>query len=205
MKNMILSEDRSLDIHPNWFTDVPGMKTLILGSFPPHEDRRDYQFYYPNKINRFWKILANIANSPLEYFEGQQAVDERISLMNKLQIGVENLGKIIERKGKSAKDSDIKILEFHDIMKLIKEHNQLKTILLPGLTGESSTYHLFMKYLKLNGVNIDSAPLKPKGGQVFEIQVDQKYVTCIAANSTSTLARRVKYEDLVRQFRLAVE
>jgi len=53
------------ETHPNWCYDIPQMKTLILGSFPPHESKRKYGFYYPNTQNRFWKILAKIANMPL--------------------------------------------------------------------------------------------------------------------------------------------
>lgn len=67
----------TLEKHPDWYIDVPGMRTLILGSFPPHENKRDYEFYYPNKQNRFWKVLAKADKYSLKYFEGKSAVDER--------------------------------------------------------------------------------------------------------------------------------
>ncbi|MCB0415687.1 MAG: hypothetical protein KDD50_15215, partial [Bdellovibrionales bacterium] len=157
IKKKIMSakgETLNREVHPNWYIDIPGMKTLILGSYPPHEDKRHFEFFYPNKINRFWKILAEINGSALQYFENEKAVEERIAIMNSLKVGVQNLGKVILRKGKSARDLDIQILEFQDILNIISRNPNLERVLLPGISGPSSTYYLFLKYLKLNHIDI---------------------------------------------------
>lgn len=36
----------------------PGAKVLFLGSFPPQRKRWSVEFYYPNYINDFWRILG---------------------------------------------------------------------------------------------------------------------------------------------------
>ncbi|MDE6825992.1 MAG: hypothetical protein K2J18_04420, partial [Paramuribaculum sp.] len=33
-------------------------RILILGTFPPKENRWSMKFYYPNKINDFWRIMG---------------------------------------------------------------------------------------------------------------------------------------------------
>ena len=83
----------NIEKHPNWYHDIPIMNTLILGSFPPAEHKRDFPFYYPNKQNNFWKILASLAKNELKYFQGNNAVLERKRIMEKLNVGVENMGK----------------------------------------------------------------------------------------------------------------
>ncbi len=42
--------------------------------------------------------------------------------MEDLRIGVQNVGLKISRKGKSAADNDIEILEFQDILGIIHQH-----------------------------------------------------------------------------------
>jgi G:T/U-mismatch repair DNA glycosylase len=99
-----------MKIHPDWYYDIPVMKTLILGSYPPHEDKRDYCFYYPNTKNRFWKILSQISGCPLNIYPrfAKEAVEERHVIMKKLCAGVQNMGLEINRKGKAR---EIRILK----------------------------------------------------------------------------------------------
>lgn len=174
----------SIEHHPNWYHDIPVMHTLILGSYPPHEDRRHYQFYYPNKVNRFWNILAGIKGHVLEHFKGEEAVRERQKLMEDLQIGVHNMGLRISRKGKSAADNDIEILEFQDILGIIHQHRELKRILMPGYSGKSSTVHSFVRYLKEHGIVAD-IPKAITHGASFIIHIDGRAIECIALTSTS--------------------
>ena len=72
--------------HPDWYYPVQGMRTLILGTFPPHKKKRKYEFYYPNNQNRFWKVMAEIASTELLQTEGTQAVEERRRLMTQLKV-----------------------------------------------------------------------------------------------------------------------
>jgi G:T/U-mismatch repair DNA glycosylase len=95
-----LNKTAHIEEHPDWYFDIPVMKTLILGSYLPSPKRYSYPFYYPNKINHFWKILADIARVKLKYFEGEDAVTERKKIMLKLKVGVQNMGKKIKREGK---------------------------------------------------------------------------------------------------------
>jgi G:T/U-mismatch repair DNA glycosylase len=160
--------DWHIENHPDWYHDIPVMRTLLLGSFPPQEKKRDYSFYYPNKQNNFWKILAAICNKELLCFQGKKAVLERKAIMEKLQIGIENMGRSIKRKGESAKDTDIVILTFHDILNIIYQHKELNTIILSGFSAPNSTYKSFCKYLAEKKIPF-AAPEKIKVGASFQI------------------------------------
>lgn len=193
------------EIHPDWFYPVKTMQTLILGTYPPHKKRRDFEFYYPNNQNLFWKVLAEIANYKLTEFKGKAAVTEREKLMKILNIGVQNLGKKIERKGESASDSDIKIIEYQDILSLIKNSKRLKVIILAGYSGKTSTYRGFIDYLKKNNVAF-SQPKKIKAGSTFNLYLENN-ITCFITNSTSTAAAPsgVTFKNLVKQFKQAFD
>lgn len=191
------------ELHPNWYRDISPMRYLILGSFPPSAERRDYPFYYPNLRNHFWRLLADVAGVKLTWkktdIDKDAAVQERYAIMQQLQAGVQNLGQEIERKGKSALDTHIKITRFQDIRSIIEAHPELQRILLPGFSAEHSTARSFLRYLRqaeIEHSTIDS--VRPENA--FEIYIAGRSIDCVVLNSTST-ASRIKYEVLLDQFR----
>jgi hypoxanthine-DNA glycosylase len=195
----------SPEVHPHWYKDIPEMHYLILGSFPPHPSKRQYPFFYPNGRNRFWRILADLAGMQLQWtrLDEVKAVQERLEIMKKLKVGVQNLGLEIERRGTSALDTDIKITKFHDILSIIDNHPELKKILLPGYSAFSSTARSFLRYLSDNGVAFSpNEPIKSESN--FRILLGDRSLECIVLNSTST-ACRVNYSSLLEQFRRSLQ
>ncbi len=189
--------------HPDWYYPVQGMRALILGTFPPHIRKRHYEFYYPNSQNRFWKVMAEIANTKLSQNKGQQAVEERKRLMTQLKVGVQNIGKTILRDGVSSADNDIQITEFQDIRGIINENDSLQAILLTGYSGKKSTYGEFVKYLKENQVR-HSQPEEVRAGYEFTAHF-KRPITCIIGNSTSMAAAGgVSFGSLLKQFKSAI-
>ena len=186
------------ELHPNWYRDISPMRYLILGSFPPSPERRDYPFYYPNLRNRFWRLLADVAGAKLSW-KKTDSDKERYAIMQQLQAGVQNLGQEIERKGKSALDTHIKITRFQDIRSIIEAHQELQRILLPGFSAEHSTARSFLRYLRETDIKHSAIELvRPENA--FEIYIAGRSIDCVVLNSTST-ASRIKYEVLLDQFR----
>jgi G:T/U-mismatch repair DNA glycosylase len=195
-------ETKKKEDHPDWYHPVRGMRTLILGTFPPHKRKRHYEFYYPNSQNRFWKVMAEIANTKLSQNRGPQAVEERKRLMAQLKVGVQNMGRAILRGGLSSADKDIEVTEFQDIRGIINENDSLQAILLTGYSGKTSTYGEFVKYLTKNRVQ-HSQPERVRAGSKFTAQF-KRPITCIIGNSTSRAAVGVRFESLVEQFESAI-
>jgi G:T/U-mismatch repair DNA glycosylase len=193
-------ENWNKEDHPIWYKDVSPMRCLILGSFPPHPSKWAYPFFYPNRRNRFWKILADLAGESLQSTKDNNvsAVEERYCIMKKLEIGVQNLGLQIERKGKSALDTHIRIIKFQDIISIIETHPELDRILLPGYSALNSTARSFIKYLQENGIKM-SAIDQIKPDTLFKMEFQGRSIECVVLNSTSP-ASRVKYDFLLEQF-----
>jgi G:T/U-mismatch repair DNA glycosylase len=193
-------ENWNTEDHPSWYKDVSPMRRLILGSFPPHPSKWAYPFFYPNRRNRFWKILADLAGESLESTKDNNisAVEERYCIMKKLEIGVQNLGLQIERMGKSALDTKIRIIKFQDIISIIETHPELDRILLPGYSAPNSTARSFIKYLQQNDIKM-SAIDQIKPDTLFKMEFHGRSLECVVLNSTSP-ASRVKYDFLLEQF-----
>lgn len=181
-----------------------------MGSFPPppNEDgyrtSRHYEFYYPNNRNYFWSVLslAGGESSALPKI-GEEAVIARKQLMDKLKVGVHNIVSVVNRPGRSSRDSDLKALEAHDIETLILNSKSLHTILLPGFSSKFSTFWLFHRQLvEERHWKADRAFTKVTPGEIFHIEKNGRKIRCIIANSTSPLARIGK-DTLIKQFKLA--
>ncbi len=196
-----MDSDLNIEEHPDWYRDISPMRFLILGSFPPHETKWVYPFFYPNGRNRFWKILADLAGESLQWTKVDKikAVEERYEIMKKLEIGVQNIGFEIERKGKSALDTKITINKYHDIISIIETHPELKRILLPGYSAKHSTARSFIKYIQQKGIEA-SAIDQVKPETLFKIHFKERAIDCVVLNSTST-ASKIKYDLLLDQFR----
>jgi G:T/U-mismatch repair DNA glycosylase len=180
------------------------MRTLILGTFPPHQKQWDYPFYYPNRANHFWKILAEVGKFTLTQWEGMPAVEERKFLMRQMRVGVQNIGLVVERENQSALDKDISVLKFQDLLSIINSNDSLQKVLLTGYSGKTSTYREFTKYLKMMGISY-TKPDKVGAGFEFTAQFNRP-INCLIGNSTSPTAQRggISFEMLVDQFRKAI-
>ena len=190
------------EIHPDWYHPIVGMVTLIVGSYPPVREKWDFLFYYPNKQNRMWQVLAQIAHKPLVHFNGEEAVKERKSLMKDLRVGVQNIGRGIERKSNSSLDSNITIYDYHDILSLIQSNQSLTTIILTGYSGTYSALNTFKRYLRKN--KIKYSWLQSHGeARLFHFEYGRK-IKCVVVNSTSTRACSIPLEKLLSQFRLGL-
>jgi G:T/U-mismatch repair DNA glycosylase len=194
-----MSDEFSIEHHPEWDYPVRGMHVLILGNFPPHSKRWDYKFFYPNKQNNFWKVLSILNGTPLKEMKGDAAVQERQKIMRDLKVGIYNLARSIKRKNKSARDTDIEILEYLDIVSIIRKNTRLKKIILAGFAAKSSTARTFLNQLDEQHIHY-SKPVEIKAGTEFQLYMGKRSIDCVILNSTST-AFPIKLEKLVEQFR----
>lgn len=191
-----------LETHPNWFYDFTPMKTLVLGSFPPHQSKHSFPFYYPNKQNRFWKVMSVISRIELvaSLSDAHKAMEERKAIMRKLNLGIHDIALKIKRKNNSSLDSNIEIVEFQDIISIINNHPELEQILLLGFSAKNIAAQNFIKYTE-NQKLLTKYPVDFKMGSenVFFIYNQNRQIKCVILNSTSS-ASRITLNELVSQF-----
>lgn len=192
----------SIETHPNWFYDFKPMKTLVLGSFPPHQSKHAFPFYYPNKQNRFWKVISQISGIELQadFSDTEKVIEERKSIMRYLCMGIHDVALKIVRKNKSSLDNNIEIVEFQDIVSIVQNHSELERILLLGFSAKNSASQNFIKYTEKQKL-LEKFPIdfKIRSESSFTIYIDKRKIQCVILNSTSS-ASRITLDELVSQF-----
>lgn len=203
------------ETHPNWYHDIPKMKYLILGSFPPPTNHasiarrsRHYDFYYPNKNNYFWKCLAKaFGKNEFIHNEGDPAVQERKHFMETYKVGLNDTALKIRRKERSTNDTDLEVVELQDLKSVIAPHlSTLRTIVLPGYHAPASTYRSFQRYFKelKDPAIYTTSPAKVGPRQIFYLHFNNYKIRCVIMNSTSRAARK-PLEEITDQFIFALE
>jgi G:T/U-mismatch repair DNA glycosylase len=185
--------------HPwNWYLPS-GAKAIIIGTFPPVIRNWSYDFFYPNKNNYFWKIMAAIAHRELRFFSGNEAVTERKEILNQLQTGLSDMGKIIRRTKNSSLDENLEVIEYMDIFRILDENPAVNKIIFTSSSGKSSAIRWFKDYLSGRGINYKI----PKGQRPLknQIRVKDRTIDIVLLYSTSPRAgASVSFEKLVELF-----
>ncbi|MDR2772915.1 MAG: uracil-DNA glycosylase family protein [Elusimicrobiota bacterium] len=131
-----LSNYQTIETHPLGFFIPEQSRVLMLGSFPPKQDRWSMNFYYPNFQNDMWRILGLIFFKDKNYFIEMpyKKFDENkarnFCINNKIALGDTAL-KIVRLKNNSS-DNFLKVIETADIKKVISKIPNCTTIILTG-------------------------------------------------------------------------
>lgn len=188
------------ETHPwKWYHPY-GAETIVIGTFPPTKRNWSYDFFYPNKNNYFWKIIAKIADKDLQYNAGEEAVNERKQLLNQLKVGVSDMGKVIRRTADNSLDGSLEIIEYMDIFQILKENPSIRKIIFTSSSGKSSAIKWFSNYLKTKGISY----MIPKGQRPLKntIIIDNKEIEIVLLYSTSPRAgAAISFDKLVELFR----
>jgi len=187
------------ETHP-WKWYVPaGAETVVIGTFPPTRRNWSFDFFYPNKNNYFWKIIAKIAGLPLLYIYGEEAVNERKELLKHLKLGVSDMGQIIRRKTDSSLDQNLEIVAYMDIFKLLTENPSVRKLIFTSSSGKSSAIGWFKEYLALHQIPF----IIPKGKRPLRTSViiNDKLFEIVLLYSTSPRAgAAISFDDLTELF-----
>ncbi|MDR1120639.1 MAG: hypothetical protein LBM08_06940 [Dysgonamonadaceae bacterium] len=188
------------EIHPwNWYLP-PEARTLIIGTFPPTLRNWSFDFFYPNKNNYFWKIMARIAGRELQYLTGEEAVRERKEILCQLKTGVSDMGKIIQRKAGNSLDQNLEIVKYMDIFRLLQENPSVRKIIFTSSSGPSSAIRWFKEYLAL--ANIDFKIPKGKRPLQTSVVIQGKSMEIVLLYSTSPLAgATIAFDRLVALYK----
>ncbi|MDB5022874.1 MAG: mismatch-specific glycosylase [Mucilaginibacter sp.] len=175
---------------------------LILGTFPTKESLRKFKFFYPNTSNKFWRILAGLQGKELEFLKGDEAVDERRKILDKLNLAISDMGHTIYRQNESSLDANIFPVEFTNVFQIIDDNPQIKTIIITSSTKGTSVLSWFLAYCQLNDVTV-YIPKKPLIPWETLIHFNNKTVKIIVIYSTSG-ATYIEEPKLVAMYRLAI-
>lgn len=200
LQTQMMSLASEQESHPwKWFAPAHS-KVLIVGTFPPTKRNWSYDFFYPNKANFFWRMMAHIAESPLQYFSGVEAVEERKHILEKLGIAITDMGHTIVRSNNSSLDENITAIQFMNIFQILEENPSIQKIIFTSSSGPNSAAGWFSRYLK--SVNIIHS--FPKGKKPIRCELEvfgKKMVLAILYSPSARAANRISFDQLVEMYR----
>lgn len=110
--------------------------TLFLGSFPPPRSRWSMQFFYPNWINDFWRIMGIIFYGDRTYFEfaGEKRFDKDkvVAFAEKNGLAFFDTATKVKRLNDDASDKFLEILEPTDVVGLLSNMPECRRIVTTG-------------------------------------------------------------------------
>lgn len=138
-------------------------QVLLLGSMPSVKSL-EQGFYYANPQNRMFKILRHYELATLEQRIPQigepllepkivLSTDECKALLKTLKIGMYDVVKSCIRKG--SLDSEIKEVEYADIIGILKEHTTIKAVVTAGAFSAKEFKKSTLKSLKALNNTLD--------------------------------------------------
>ncbi len=147
-----------IEVHPLQPFLPADAKILFLGSFPPPRQRWSMDFFYPNWVNDFWRIMGLI------YFDNAECFDvkkekrfdrERIvHFCDEQGLAFYDMAKRVRRLKGNASDDLLEIVEPTDVLYLMRKIPQCHSIVTTG--GKAS-----------NELSIQlGVPVPPIGGNV---------------------------------------
>lgn len=127
----------TLEHHPLEPFVPEGATTLFLGSFPPPRERWSMEFFYPNFINDFWRVMGWIHFGDPRWFEvrcGRKAFDrERIvAFCEERGLAFFDTATVVRRLKDNASDAFLEILEPTDVGALLARMPLCRRIVTTG-------------------------------------------------------------------------
>lgn len=188
--------------HP-WVPYIPAnADKLILGTFPTREKNRGaFEFFYPNPKNAFWKLIFAAADLDLKDYLNHQPVDCRKMVLEKLHLGIADMGKVICRQKENSNDENLFPLEFTDIFSLLEQYKNIRTIIVTSSTGNSNVLSWLHQYCILNGNDFDIPGGTLPKKTAFTFQNRKITVKIIPSPSPQP---RIKGEKLIEMYKQAI-
>ena len=193
----VILNSYSQETHP-WVWHIPsGANKLLIGTFPTDARNRKHNFFYCSSTNRFWEVLSAVSGHPFELLNGVNAIEERKNILDKLKLGLTDMGKIIYRQQGSSKDHSLFPIEFIDIVQILHEHPAIATLIVSGSSQGNSSLSWFSIFCSLNNIKLNVKELEKQ--QSTEISIADRKVKVLLAYSPSRLSR-VTTEKLIDSY-----
>lgn len=125
-------------------------------------------------------------------------VQKRKLILDKLKLGVTDMGKKVLRQQGSSNDHSLFPIEFMDILEIMEQHPTINTIIVTGNSQGNSSLSWFAIFCAVNNIPFEAKKLeKEKSGIV---RLNSRIINIKATYSPSRLSR-VKTEDIIEHYR----
>jgi len=165
----------------------PSARVLMLGSFPPKQNRWSMNFFYPNMQNDMWRIFGLIFFKDSDHFirewmaDGKQTIgfdaDKIKAFCEGWGIALSDTASAVVRHKDNASDKYLEVAEKVNLEKLLKQIPECVAIV---TTGQKAT-ETILEILSSNKIDIP----EPKIGSYKEFSYLNRQMRLYRMPSTS--------------------
>lgn len=145
-------------------------RMLFLGSFPPPQARWSMDYFYPNYINDFWRVMGLLFHDDKTYFEvkGEKRFDKEriVEFANEQGLAFFDTASKVKRLKDNASDNFLEILEPTDIGALLNEMPDCHRLI---TTGSKASETLQQQLTIASGQGLDSLVPMPVIGSFTRV------------------------------------
>lgn len=128
--------EHPIEHHP-WPPYIPDRaRYLFLGTFPPKPERWSMPFFYPNRINDFWRVMGVIFMNDRDALWDSEArrfdLDAIKSLLDREGIALWDTAMAVRRLKDNASDKFLEIVEPINLTALLDAHPSINQIVATG-------------------------------------------------------------------------
>jgi G:T/U-mismatch repair DNA glycosylase len=130
------SHQPPIEYHP-WGPYVPeGARFMFLGTFPPKPERWSMPFFYPNKINDFWRVMGIIFKNDRDALWDKETsrfdLSAIKSLLDRERIALWDTAMAVRRLRDNASDKYLEIVEPINLALLLDKYPTITNVIATG-------------------------------------------------------------------------
>lgn len=176
-------------------------KSLIIGTFPTHNNNFRFNFFYSGKDNSFWNIIEKVFKNNFQCNSGDKAVEERMEFLKLKGIGITDMHEKCYRKNGLSTDENLFPIILKDIFVLLDKHPSIKRIVLTSRTEIFGALGLLKTYFLQNGLELEQPEKRQdkilegsfiRNKRVIEILVPYSPSPRLIEKGTTTMDELVK-------------
>lgn len=192
---MVKKEELYKHIHPYPPFIPEGATKLIVGTLPPPRFAKrkfkpgDIDFNYGSRDGQLWVILDRIFKADFLFETSVEAIEQRKTFLKKYGIGICDMVACAYRKKIDASDIGILDYELRDLIKVLREHPSIQTLLFTGGNSKNGPEYFFRKHLKEKG-DFQMKRIGVTTPKVHEFVLDGRKIRTVALTAPSGAANR---------------
>ncbi len=167
-----------------------------MGTLPPPRfsigefKKGDVHFCYGSIDGLLWPVLEQVFNVTLLYETTKEAINQRKKLLATHNIGVCDIVEHAKRQKIDASDLGMQEAVLKDLLKIIKEHPLIDTLLFMGGNSKNGPEYFFRKLIKKEQITLEEITSVVPRQYKFSLPNSNRTINTVSLTSPSGSANR---------------
>lgn len=167
---------------------------LVVGTLPPPRFTKrefkpdDVDFCYGSRDGLLWIVLDKIFDLHLKFENTEAAIKQRKDFLKQRGIGICDVVESSRREKVDASDLGMQKVELRDMIKILRDHPQIDTLLFTGGNSKNGPEYFFRRYLKENYPEIRLKLISKESPKIHQFLLDGRLIRTVSLIAPSGAA-----------------